>query len=512
MRPAPSDARLARRASDGDELAFAAIFRRYHQELYRFCLSILARPEDAQEALQNTMVKALRSLPGERREIHLKPWLYRVAHNESIDLLRRRREGPDIEDVQASAVAEIAETVELRARLSRLLADLAELPARQRSALVMRELAGLGYEQIGEAFETSAAAARQTVYEARLGLRELEAGRELSCEKVTRQLSEADGRTLRRRDIRAHLRVCADCRAFRDAIPKRREDLAALAPLPAVAAAAILHGVSGGSAAAGGGLGGGTGAAVGAGASKAAATSLALKATATVVVATTIGVTAADRSGMVDLGLPGDNGSSSSGVGRAMGDPASGGGGVRAAAASTQGAGAHVTHVAPTRHPRASRGTLEFNPAPVDSSPSSPHPDQAAPTTLPATPSQGQKTAAAHQAQGKDNPGQAHRHEPSARGLEARNGSRSHEPPAKGKAGEPGKGRGRGKAKPEPPGKGKERNGQGPTGKTGGKGKPDAEPSAEDPATTSPNLAGESSEAASGGGAGKPGHEKAPSP
>src|SRR6187200_2452915 len=169
MTPLLSDPRLVRQASDGDQRAFEAIYKRYHQDIYRFCLSILGRSEDAQDALQNTMVKALRALPGERREIKLKPWLYRVAHNESIDLLRRRREGAELDDTQVSAGTEIAETVAQRERLSRLLADLRELPERQRSALVMRELGGLDYEQIGAAFESSPAVARQTVYEARLG-------------------------------------------------------------------------------------------------------------------------------------------------------------------------------------------------------------------------------------------------------------------------------------------------------------------------------------------------------
>src|SRR5829696_2191861 len=87
-----SDERLVRRAVAGDERAFAAIFSRYHQSLYRFCLAIVGNPADAQDALQNTMVKVLRALPGEERQIELKPWLYRIAHNEAIDLLRRRRE------------------------------------------------------------------------------------------------------------------------------------------------------------------------------------------------------------------------------------------------------------------------------------------------------------------------------------------------------------------------------------------------------------------------------------
>src|SRR5919112_721124 len=96
-----SDERLTRRAVGGDGRAFAGIFRRYHQSLYRFCLAIVGNPEDAQDALQNTMMKVLRALPGEDREIELKPWLYRIAHNESIDLLRRPRETRqlDLEEV-----------------------------------------------------------------------------------------------------------------------------------------------------------------------------------------------------------------------------------------------------------------------------------------------------------------------------------------------------------------------------------------------------------------------------
>src|SRR5882757_2662347 len=91
MTPLLSDARLARQASDGDRRAFEAIYKRYHQDIYRFCLSIVGRPEDAQDALQNTMVKALRALPGERREIRLKPWLFRIAHNEAIEMRRSAR-------------------------------------------------------------------------------------------------------------------------------------------------------------------------------------------------------------------------------------------------------------------------------------------------------------------------------------------------------------------------------------------------------------------------------------
>ena len=90
---------LVRRATDGDSKAFETIFKRHAHELYRYCLAILRRPEDAQDALQSTMANALRSLPGEKREIVLRPWLFRVAHNEAITVLRQRQTTIDPDEV-----------------------------------------------------------------------------------------------------------------------------------------------------------------------------------------------------------------------------------------------------------------------------------------------------------------------------------------------------------------------------------------------------------------------------
>lgn len=291
-----SDERLARRAAEGDERAFTAIFDRYHQRLYRFCLAIVGCPEDAQDALQNTMVKALRALPGEERRIELKPWLYRVAHNESIDLLRRRRETrlPDADLVAPGPGP--AETAAARERLGRLLIDLEALPERQRGVLVMRELAGLGFEEIGVAVGTSPAVARQTLYEARQGLRQMDEGRQMSCESVTRALSDGDGRVARRRDIRAHLRACPDCRCFREEIEGRQRDFAALASLPTVAAAGLLQGL------------------LGAGAAKTLGGTVLLKGAATVAVVAVVGAAVADRGGLIDLGAGEGGGSSPSRV------------------------------------------------------------------------------------------------------------------------------------------------------------------------------------------------------
>jgi RNA polymerase sigma factor (sigma-70 family) len=292
-----NDERLARRAAAGDSAAFEAIFRRYHQDLYRYCLATVGNPQDAQDALQSTMVKALQALPGEQREIKLKPWLYRVAHNEAVETLRRRRAGVELTPEREAANWEIAETATARERLRQLFADLEQLPERQRSTLVMRELAGFAFAEIGAALDTSPAVARQTLYEARLSLRQMDEGREMSCETVMRALSDADGRVTRRRDLRAHLRGCASCRAFRDDIAERRGELAAIAPLPAAFSAGLLQALTGGQA---GTLGAG---AVGAGLGKAVATGTIAKSAATMAVVAAVGVSVADRSGLVDLPL-----------------------------------------------------------------------------------------------------------------------------------------------------------------------------------------------------------------
>src|ERR1044072_610007 len=135
-----SDDRLAKRAAAGSEGAMAAICERHHQALHRYCYAIVGNEHDAADALQNTMLKALRSLPGETRPMALRAWLYRIAHSESASLLRARR--PDSELDAAAHVGDVAADGALasRERLRSLTDDLRELTERQRGALLMREL------------------------------------------------------------------------------------------------------------------------------------------------------------------------------------------------------------------------------------------------------------------------------------------------------------------------------------------------------------------------------------
>jgi RNA polymerase sigma factor (sigma-70 family) len=238
-----SDELLARYATRGSERAFSVLYERYYQRLYRYCRSIVRDDADAQDALQSTFTRALAALRRDQRNAPLRPWLYRIAHNESITLLRRRKR--DLEQQAMSETPRIEpsadEAASVRARWSSLVEDLGTLPERQRGALLLRELAGLSHEEIGVALGVSTGGAKQAIFEARQALAEVEEGRAMSCEAARNQISEADRRVLRGRRIRAHLRDCAGCAAFAAAIDSRRHELRALAPgLPPAAAAVVL--------------------------------------------------------------------------------------------------------------------------------------------------------------------------------------------------------------------------------------------------------------------------------
>jgi RNA polymerase sigma factor (sigma-70 family) len=305
------DEQLAGLVAKGNQQAFAVLYERYHQQLYRYCRSILHDDVDAQDALQSTMTAALVALQGDRRLAPVRPWLYRIAHNESISLLRRRTTVdealPALEPLSASAEERAGE----RARFAGLMADLAELPERQRAALLMRELSGLSHEEIAVALQTSEGAAKQAIFDARRALLEFAEGRAMECDAVRRVVSDGDGRVLRGRTVRGHLRDCAGCQAFAAAIPGRRAELHAVVPLLAAPASAalltrVLAAGSGNGAAAGAGasVGAGTTAAAGVGGSEGGGSTL-ITLAASKAAATTIGAKLAVGAAVLATGFAG---------------------------------------------------------------------------------------------------------------------------------------------------------------------------------------------------------------
>ena len=211
--------------------SFAEIYGQHMPEITRYCRSILRNRDDAEDAAQNAMERALKALSDGPPPDRMRPWLFTIAHRESINVLRRRRSADvALDDAAPAAPGSIEELSAVRERLAELLADLRELAPRQREGLVARELGGRSYRDIARDLGTSEAAAQQVVLEARQSLRQFEAGRSLECHDVQGWISAHDHTRIRTRRVRAHLRACGGCRGFEQGIHGRRRDFGLLLP------------------------------------------------------------------------------------------------------------------------------------------------------------------------------------------------------------------------------------------------------------------------------------------
>ena len=223
------------------------LYERHRAEIFRYCRALVRHPQDAEEAFQLTMLAAYRALSSGGRSFRtLRPWLFRIAHNECMDLLRTRPRTEELTDRDDPVAGAVHESVEVRERMRELRADIAALPMRQRSALVLHEMSGLSHAAVGEALGTTAADARHLLHEARVSLAAFGLGRDLDCRQVRGTIADGDRRALRARTLKAHLRGCEGCTAFAEAQEERRRRIGAFFPvLPAIAAARILESVLG---------------------------------------------------------------------------------------------------------------------------------------------------------------------------------------------------------------------------------------------------------------------------
>jgi RNA polymerase sigma factor (sigma-70 family) len=162
------DAALVTLASSGDDAAFAAIVVRYGPSLYRRCRALL-RDDRAEDAVQQTFVRALQALRSGTGVHDLGPWLHRIARNASINELRARGwDHDELKDVLEDCSR--SEEFEHRELLRETLRAVEELPARQRIALLLATSGGAP-AAIAAELGISVLAARQLVHRARTNLR-----------------------------------------------------------------------------------------------------------------------------------------------------------------------------------------------------------------------------------------------------------------------------------------------------------------------------------------------------
>jgi RNA polymerase sigma factor (sigma-70 family) len=254
------DERLVEQIRRGNELAFEVVFERHGAGILGFCRHMLGSREEAEDAVQHTFAAAYRDLQRQGdRTLALKPWLYTIARNRCVSVLRARRE--QAAELHELPTEGLSEQVEQRAELRDLLADVRELPEEQRAALLLAEAAGLTHAEVAEVLGCEVGSVKGLVFRARSSLIERRSARETSCREIREQLATLRGGALRRNELRHHLHRCPGCSAYRDEVRRQRKMLAAALPVaPSFALKSSVMGAAGvtgsavGGAAAGGGL------------------------------------------------------------------------------------------------------------------------------------------------------------------------------------------------------------------------------------------------------------------
>jgi RNA polymerase sigma factor (sigma-70 family) len=256
----PSDERLVAIAKDGDERAFEILYERHAPAILRYCRSLLRSTQEAEDVKQEVFVLAISALRRGAEPDAFRPWLYRVAHNACMSHLRMRRPVLVADNGVLVGPAGADEPVQHhREELRQLLDDIGKLPDVQRGALLLRELDGFSYEQVGEVLDLPLSTVRASIFRARRTLQGLAAARDADCEVIQSELSDlADRRGRRGRHITNHLNVCSHCRDFRDGLRRRPTVLSGVAPASPLGGGGVLLALKGkllGGAAAGGATG-----------------------------------------------------------------------------------------------------------------------------------------------------------------------------------------------------------------------------------------------------------------
>jgi len=278
-RPSPllrleSDERLVALTRAGEPAAFETLVSRYQGRLLGFCRQMLRSTEDAEDVLQEVFVAAYNAMVADERPIAVKPWLYRIARNRSLNHLRRpTADGQDSMDFVAfQNGATTLEQVQNREEFRSLLSDVGRLPETQRTALLLREMDAMSYDEIAQAMDTTVPGVKSLLVRARIALAECSEARELSCDEVRVELAEAaEGIGRLGGPARRHVKACESCSSFRKQLRSDARALAAVLPLAPLALLkgkllASLTGLFGGGTSAGAGAGACAGAAGGCGA------------------------------------------------------------------------------------------------------------------------------------------------------------------------------------------------------------------------------------------------------
>jgi RNA polymerase sigma factor (sigma-70 family) len=166
-----SDRRLLELVGHGDERAFETVVQRYRPALIRYCRRLGLSEPAAEDVVQHSFTKAWLALSGGQRVNDLRPWLYRIAHNNALNSRRGTREASAPLTELSEAHAAGGQTIESSMQAREALGHVAALPDMQRDAVVLTALQGRSHGEAADALGISDGAVRGLLYRARATLR-----------------------------------------------------------------------------------------------------------------------------------------------------------------------------------------------------------------------------------------------------------------------------------------------------------------------------------------------------
>jgi len=179
MSQAETDLAIVRRVQKGDKRAFDLLVAKYQHKVHSLVSRYVKDTSQALDVTQDAFLKAYRALPGFRGESAFYTWLYRIAINTAKNELTSMSRRPPQTDVDASEAENYASGGALREntspdlllqrdQLRKVIYDaIDELPEDLKTALTLRELEGLSYEEIAETMECPVGTVRSRIFRAR---------------------------------------------------------------------------------------------------------------------------------------------------------------------------------------------------------------------------------------------------------------------------------------------------------------------------------------------------------
>jgi RNA polymerase sigma factor (sigma-70 family) len=267
-----SDHKLVAQVRRGDDRAFELLYERYHRRIHAYVFGMVKDHQRAEDVTQEVFVSALRRMRATERPIAFKPWVYEIAKNACIDQFRRSKRAEEVsfdaeEGLAPSDYGRLVSpepvpdaALAAKQQLEQVVGAFGGLSDAHHEILVLRELEGLSYREIGDKMGMSRPAVESTLFRARRRLSEeydeLASGQR--CLRIQSIITNASSGRLGARDTRRlarHVAHCQPCRrqavaagvdsalvARRSARERAIEKVAALFPLPL-----LLRGRRGGS-------------------------------------------------------------------------------------------------------------------------------------------------------------------------------------------------------------------------------------------------------------------------